>query len=358
MAQNALADRDDRTALITYTRNGVREIEDKILQIQRSVPKNVEVSSWYTFMLREMVRPYRRAVHDKRIDSILWVNGRSVPRIPASHIAHYVYGGNQLYSDKVSKFVLRCEQMADGAVLKRLSERFTHLIVDEVQDMAGYDLDLLREILRSGMRVTLVGDFRQATFATNNSAKNKKFARTSIIDLFKQWEKEGLVRLEYESHTYRCNQAIADLGDLFFPEAPKTNSLNNVVTGHDGIFLVRKEHVPAYMAQFSPQVLRYDANTNCDPYDAMNFGQSKGMTFDRVLIFPNKGTINWIKSGSIAFVEKSAAKLYVGVTRARYSVAFVHDGAQYTISASRWEPDLAGATFITDQQLHAGGTSA
>ncbi len=62
-------------------------------------------------------------------------------------------------------------------------------------------------------------------------------------------------------------------------------------------------------------------------HDALNFGESKGMTFDRVLIFPHKKGGDWLKSGNFDYIEKSAAKLYVGVTRARYSVAFVYDGA-------------------------------
>jgi DNA helicase II / ATP-dependent DNA helicase PcrA len=57
----------------------------------------------------------------------------------------------------------------------------------------------------------------------------------------------------------------------------------------------------------------------------MNFGETKGLTFDRVLIFPHGLGKKWLGSGDLKHVEKSLAKMYVGVTRARHSVAFVFD---------------------------------
>ena len=57
----------------------------------------------------------------------------------------------------------------------------------------------------------------------------------------------------------------------------------------------------------------------------MNFGEAKGLTFDRVLIFPHGLGKKWLCTGELTHVEKSVAKIYVGVTRARYSLAFVFD---------------------------------
>jgi len=59
--------------------------------------------------------------------------------------------------------------------MRRLSQRFDHIFVDEVQDMAGYDLDVLELMLKAGIQMTLVGDHRQATFRTNQASKHKAF---------------------------------------------------------------------------------------------------------------------------------------------------------------------------------------
>jgi hypothetical protein len=54
----------------------------------------------------------------------------------------------------------------------------------------------------------------------------------------------------------------------------------------------------------------------------MNIGNSKGRTFDRVMIFPTLPMKKYLETKNLD-VAGDIAKLYVAVTRARYSVAFV-----------------------------------
>lgn len=339
VVDQALSHDQGTTALVTYTRNNIREIKLKAYERTPAIPSHVEIISWYSFLLRELARPYRLAMHNRRIEGIHWVEGKSVPYIPQAKIsAHYFLDGSLIYSDKIAKFICECDHRSGGAIMGRLKQRFSHIIINEIQDMAGYDLDLLELMLKSGIPVTFVGDHRQATFATNNAAKNKAFGGPAIIKKFELWEKVGLTTIEYECHTHRCNQAIADLGDSFFPNEPKTISRNDTLTGHDGVFLVAGANVGEYVKRFSPQVLRYSAKTDCTPYEAMNFGESKGLTFERVLIYPHGLARSWLVSGKINHVEKSATKMYVAVTRARYSVAFVYNEKLCGIPATRWYP--------------------
>lgn len=342
VVDQALGHTEGATALVTYTRNNVREIHLKAFARVPAIPPHVEVISWYSFLLRELARPYRAVMHNKRIDGIFWSEGKSVPFVPESRTAaHYFHDGARIFSDKLSKFICECERRSGGAIMRRLRQRFRHIIIDEVQDMAAYDLDVLELMLKSGIQITFVGDHRQATFATNHSPKHKAFAGPAIIKQFELWKKAGLVLIDYECHTHRCNQAIADLADGFFPSEPKTISLNTTVTGHDGVFVVASADVAEYARRYSPKVLRYSVRTNCEPFEAMNFGESKGLTFERVLIYPHGPAKKWLASGRAVDVEKSATKMYVAITRARYSVAFVYDGAKCGIGASRWNPSDA-----------------
>jgi DNA helicase-2/ATP-dependent DNA helicase PcrA len=337
IAEQALRESGTRTALVTYTRNNVREIERRIYERSLTIPAEIAILSWYAFLLREMARPYRNSLYSRRIDGVAWVEGRSpIYAAEANTAAHYFADGGHIYSDKIAKFVCKCEKASGGAVLRRLAQRFDHIIIDEVQDMAGHDLDLLELLLKSPIRLTMVGDHRQATYATNNAARNSAYAGIKIIRKFEEWKKAGLVQLDYDQNTLRCQQAIADLADGFFPDQPKTISLNTMRTGHDGVFVIAANLVPDYVERFEPQILRYSKATRCDCNDALNFGESKGMTFDRVLIFPHGKAKSWLGSADLKYVLPSAAKMYVGVTRARHSVAFVYDGATKVPNIVRW----------------------
>ena len=93
------------------------------------------------------------------------------------------------------------------------------------------------------------------------------------------------------------------------------------------MFVILSTDVAKYVETYRPQTLRLDVRTDCHGFPAMNFGESKGLSFDRILIFPHKLGQRWLSTGALTHVEKSASKMYVGVSRARYSVAFVHDEA-------------------------------
>lgn len=321
----------ERVAVLTYTKVNTNEIVDKLYAKAGALPAHVEVSSWFTFLLRDMARPYRNTMHPKRIAGMLWTDQRSVPYVKKAKTSEFFfYGGNRIYSDKVAHFVVDCNLASKGAVIARLEERFDRIYVDEVQDLAAYDLDVLELLLKSKIKITLVGDHRQSTYATNHAARHSGFRGLKIIDKFHKWQKAKLLDIRFETQTHRCNQAIADLSDSLFPDIQRTESLNHDMTGHDGIFTVSPSNVVEYVERFQPQILRFSKSTKCGQFhdQARNFGECKGLTFNRVLIFPHSAAARWLQTGDIKHVtdkEISLAKLYVAITRARYSVAFVMD---------------------------------
>lgn len=324
----ALGSGTARSALVTYTQNNVHEIERRLVASNGYVPPSVEVWSWFSFLLRELARPYQNFLHGKRIDGIHWVEGRSARYAKRTDTSRFYFAdGRHIFSDKLAQFVCECDRASGGAVMRRIARRFKRFFVDEVQDMSGYDLDVLELMLKAEVHVTLVGDHRQATYRTNNSARNSAFSGVSIVGKFREWERGGLAALRYEQATHRSNQSIADFADALFPDDPPTKSQNVVTTGHDGVFTIPAGSVHAYVKRYNPQVLRLDRKTPCMGLEAMNFGESKGLTFDRVLIFPHKSGQKWLMSGDFSHVAGSVAKMYVGITRARHSVTFVHEGA-------------------------------
>ena len=70
---------------------------------------------------------------------------------------------------------------------------------------------------------------------------------------------------------------------------------------------------------------RKNVNEN---YKTMNFGEAKGLSFERVLIYPTKPFIDWFINNESDLAETSRSKLYVAITRARYSVGIVINNKQ------------------------------
>lgn len=67
-------------------------------------------------------------------------------------------------------------------------------------------------------------------------------------------------------------------------------------------------------------------------YPVMTFGESKGLTFDRVLIYQTTPMVQWIFDRRKELKNQSRSKFYVAVTRAKYSVAIVLDNTKNQVA--------------------------
>jgi superfamily I DNA/RNA helicase len=322
IVDSVLADPSKHVLVTTYTTENLNQLVDRLGAGTGLLPKHVTVMSWFTFLLNQCARPYQSTVLGD-VGMMRGLNFRAEQRryVPKTDAKRYYLDVNRdMYRDAVAAFAVEANLLSGGKVVNRLTEIYDHIYIDEVQDLAGYDLDILDSLLKSPMAVTMVGDPRQATFATNNSSKNRKFKGSGIALWVKA--RKAMCEIQDRVESYRCNQAICDFADGLFPDLPRTISKNTELTGHDGIFPIAPADVADYVERYQPVVLRWDKRTNTLGLVAMNFGQSKGSTFDRVLIFPTQPMIKYYREGD---PEKAGDrfKLYVAVTRARYSVAFV-----------------------------------
>lgn len=324
-AKLACEDKGKRTALITYTLNGRRELEARAYKEFGAVPPQVTISTWYSFVLTHFVRPYQNHLHERRVDAINFERApTSRRRFRKNQVAGYFFSSpNRIWSDRATDFACRLIDETDGLPINRVQSVFDRIIVDEAQDLAGWDLELIEYVLKSPVEVALIGDHRQATFSTNDNPKNRQFAGEKIVDKFAEWECGGLVQIEHKSYSHRCVQAICAFADLLFPDSEPMISCNEKVTGHDGVFLIRQRDVTRYFEEYAPQVLQWSKAGGTKIGNPLNLGDSKGMTFERVLIYPHTKFRDFLKTGKMELEGQSKTKTYVGVTRARQSLAIV-----------------------------------
>lgn len=315
-----------RAAIITYTQKNHAEIQRKFYGIHGRVLPNVDVETWYTFLLSHLVRPYQTYLRGPRIAEVAWVNQKSVPYTPKKNVAKFYFSSSgRIYSDKISEFAVHCDRISGGKVLSRLEQVYSHIFIDEFQDLAGWDFEILELLLKSTIKVMMVGDHRQRTYTTNNAAKNKQYVGEGILRLILKWEQSGLCQSEPRVENHRGIQPICDLGDLVFPYSSRMKATSTVRTDHDGVFVVRSNDVSAYISRYKPQILRWSAATDVGELSALNFGEAKGLTFPRVLIYPTGPIKRFLATADPVHIKAARSKLYVAVTRAQSSVAFVFD---------------------------------
>lgn len=326
--------------VVTYTINNESEIKRKFGKLIGCIPENVVVKTWFTFLLDEFVRPYQNILYsENRIEGLAFINGISAKYIGAENVkGHYLFEGKEIYSDKIAKFGAEANRLTKGKPIKRLEKIYDTIFIDEVQDLAAWDLDILEILLSSNIDTVLVGDPRQATYRTNNGAKYAKYGGYKILDKLNEWAKREDTDIKGLMYSHRCRQEICDFSDNFFAEVDNTESRNNRQTEHDGIFLVRSKDVGDYIKKYNPQILRYNKSNKCMGYSGMNFKASKGLTFSRTLLFPHGPLKNLLADGDFSKLNEPSA-LYVAVTRAEQSMAIVYDGECVIDGFTVYEPD-------------------
>lgn len=315
-----------RAVIVTYTQRNQTELRARLRDCGGGRP-TIVVTGWFTFLLREFARPFIPLKFPEARVRGFNFDGR--PHMYAAGINRFLDQDGAVYKSELGRLAYELIIASDGASIRRLECMYDEIHIDEVQDLSGYDWEVVDALLRSRLDVQMVGDIRQAVLSTNpRGQKNKKYAYAEVIGWFREREAAGLIEIVENSTTWRCRPEIAHFSDSIFDSSwpfPQTASMNHRVTGHDGVFLVHPKNVFEYMARYRPQCLRDSANSGKKlNLDYMNFGQAKGATFSRVLVVPTDGIQQFVKSGKV-LAPVSAARFYVAVTRAEQSVAIVLD---------------------------------
>jgi hypothetical protein len=328
-----------RRLALTFTQTGQAELECRLRRA--CTPGDApEVMGWFAFLLRHCIRPYLPLKFPGHVLRGLNFEGEPAAGKFAKGAARYFDAENRAYRLHLSKLAYDVSLASTGAVVDRLSHIYDEIYIDEVQDLTGCDLRIVKQIMDAKtIDLYMVGDVRQSVFDTNPRDPNlKQYRGVKMLDWFNLHETSGLLDVHNNVETWRSNQAIADFSDMLFPGKfafePTVSKLNEV-TGHDGVFAIAEEDVDVYMGAFSPQPLRDSISTGRDvDLSFRNFGKVKGLTFDRVLIYPTSTVRKFLTSGT-ELKPKTACSLYVAVTRAKHSVAFVMRDPAAT-SLTRW----------------------
>jgi DNA helicase II / ATP-dependent DNA helicase PcrA len=328
LVEEALRRSDQRVVIATFTLSNEAELRERFVRVRGYVPAHVSIQTWFSFLIQHGVRPYQSTVLRSDIAGLLLVNEQSARGVGEDRPeAYYLSPSRRLYSDKVSKLAVRCNDHSGGHVVDRLSRIFPHVFIDEAQDLAGYDLDFVKALFVSRARVVLVADPRQVVYSTHRETRHGKYANGKIIDFVQAECRRANVEIDEGTLavSYRSGQAICDISDCLYPSMKTTSSRQTSVTGHDGVFAVRRRDVDAYLETFRPVQLRLSSRVPVHAeHPVRTFGDAKGLSFDRVLIYPTQEMSRWAcDHDGVELADGTRAKFYVALTRARYSVAMV-----------------------------------
>ena len=339
----------ERVLILTYTERNQEELANRFCELYSVVPSAVTIKGWFTFLLEDLIRPYQTCLFEERISGIHFnssdphrngkytIPGRSEKVAGRFNPRHFLTRKeNKAHTTFLSKLAARINALSGGAPIARLSEIYGMVCIDEVQDLTGWDFEVIESIAGSGIgRLCCVGDFRQTLYFTHLGNKKPK----GNSDKLARFNEIGLAT-EQLNISWRCIQAICNFADLvhadektYEPTESKLKKVEPDCGDHLGVYVVRPDNAEAYLDKYAPTILRTSRATKrelCEGRLAYNFGESKGMGFNRVLICATGNHEEFLAGNKNAFAggqtDRAKNALYVAITRARYSAAFLYDG--------------------------------
>ena len=125
------------------------------------------------------------------------------------------------------------------------------------------------------------------------------------------------------------NDIICQFANSLYPDRMPANFVRKAKDELDGVKIIDKSNVDRYLESFRAIQLRESKKTAVNnEYPHYNFGESKGLEFQRVLIYPTQPMWDWIIDNNSSLKEQSRARLYVAITRAKDSVVIVRKDAR------------------------------
>ena len=201
-------DVEKRSLIVTYTNENYRNLEGSIIEKFGSVPPNITLMTYYGFLYSFCFRPFLGC--EIRPAGICWDApgyGTTPPSNTAS--AHYLTKNGYIYSNRIAKHLV-----VSGVVDKvkaRLEKYFDNFFIDEVQDFAANDFNLLIELCASDLRMLFVGDFYQHTYDTSRDGNIRVNLHKDYGKYMSEFAKAG-VSLDTESlnRSHRCSSSVCE----------------------------------------------------------------------------------------------------------------------------------------------------
>jgi len=354
-------DNDKKILILTYTENNQKEILNKICDKNRYLPSNIYIKGWFSFLLEDFIRPYQSCIFEKRISGVFFnksdphkINGKTITgraeKINGNYNKlHYLTKKeDRVHTAYISKLASKINKESGGKPVLRINQIYSSILLDEVQDLVGWDFDLIDKLSElDSISITCVGDFRQTIYTTHIGRKQPK-TNTEKLEKFKNLG----FKLKNLNISWRCLQSICDFADKVHLDEgiyEKTNSeikeLPIDYIEHNGLFAISSEYINKYLETYKPVILRVNKNSQkqlCEGYTTVNYGASKGLGFNRVLIIPTTKQKKFLLGNQNVFdgdkTEKAKSSLYVAITRAKYSVAFLLDEDKELQDIEKWKP--------------------
>jgi len=303
---------EDRTLIITYTVNNLKNISDSIKRKFGYFPRNIEIYTYFKFLYSFCFAPFLSYKLDAK-GLFFEAPPRNTFKLKRTNLRYYQTADGRLYKNRLAKLLEVKNVLPE--INKRLEKYYDCLYIDEVQDFGGHDFNFLESLLQASIKVLLVGDFYQHTFDTSRDAKTNEGLHNDYDSYLSRFEKIGLeIDTTTLRNSFRCSSQICDF-----------------ITSNLGIQIRSNRKDQTYIYEISDSekakelfnnnsiIKLYYQKSDKHPGFTRNWGDCKGENcYNDVCVLLNKKSYSLYQEGRLKdSAPLTRNKLYVAFSRTR-----------------------------------------
>ena len=311
---------DKRFLLITYTENNILTLRNRIYQKFGYFPNNIKLLSYFAFLYSFCFKPLLS--YKVKSNGINWDQ-------PPPHTLYlertdpkfYLDNNQRLYYNRIAKLCEIENILSD--INNRIEKYYDCLFIDEIQDFAGHDFNLLESIAKTNCEILFVGDFYQHTFDTSKDGNVNK----SLFDNYDVYQKKfHAMSLVVDTislrNSYRCSETVCNfikenIGIDIYSASNKETDIITVTEPSKADLIFKDDSI---IKLFYQEHSKYVCHSQ-------NWGNSKGIDhFNDVCIVMNKTTNKLFEKHELSSLNpQTKNKFYVACSRARGKLFLMSD---------------------------------
>jgi len=298
---------EERFLLVTYTINNHDHLQKSILHKFGYIPSNIKVLRYFQFLYYFCFKPFFGM--RSKVQGITFNLPPENTRYKIGSKEYYMTSGRMFYHNRLARF---CQEYCAQDIKDRLDKYYDYFFIDEVQDIAGHDFNLLLAIIPNQCDSLFVGDFYQHTFDTSYDGQTNISLYNDYGKYIKRWQKGGVI-IDTASlcKTHRCSKQICEfvckMGIAIKSTEVAQGNVHYITNEQESDSILMNPLIPKLFYECS-----HDYNCN-----AINWGASKGINdFVDVCVILNKSTDDLFRNNRLQKMNpRTKNKLYVACTR-------------------------------------------
>lgn len=309
---------EKKVLIITYTINNNRTLKEGIIKKFGYFPENIDLFSYYNFLYSFCFRPF--LAYEIKPKGIFWdTPPQWTNRIKRDDTNYYLTSDRRLYHNRIAKMLEVYEVIED--IIARLEKYYDCILIDEVQDLAGHDFNLLKNVAAANIEMKFVGDFYQHTFDTSRDGNTNMNLHSDYSRYQKEFLNMGVnIDKDYLNKSYRCSPSVCQ----FIKENIGIDIESHKKEDSEVLFIDDKVNADKIFYDDKIIKLFYRENYKYDCF-SRNWGDCKGEnSYNDVCVILNKIATTHYNKGTLSELKPfSKNKLYVACSRAKSNLYFI-----------------------------------